>query len=356
MKIKIGLKRRVPFLDKMLFAKHLAIMLHAGMPLFKAIDTLKDQTNSKRFKEILREVLARLREGESLALSLSRWQKDFGSLYIQIIRIGEESGSLEKNLEYLGDQLEKIYHLKKKIMGALMYPAIVVGATMSLGGILAFIVLPKLIPFFESLSIDLPFATKVLLFVAKTMEAYGIFILLGLVLLFFIVRMIFSRSKGFRYVVHRILLKAPIMGPIATKYNLALFARTMSILLKSGVTIVSALESTGKSINNLVFRERLFESAEEVRKGGKLSDNLERYGKLFPLVFARMVAVGEQTGRLEPTLVYLSEFYENEVDESTKNISSLIEPILLLGIGLAVSFVALAIITPIYEITQGLQK
>lgn len=344
---------RVSFLDKVLFAKNLALMIKAGLPLRESIATIQEQSKSKTFKKILDDILRNIDNGQPLAASLSRHPQVFDNLYINMIKVGEESGTLEENLGHLTLQLEKSHELRSKVKAAMVYPSFILTAVIALGAALTFFVLPQITPIFKTFDIQLPFATRILIAFTEIIQNYGLFILIGVIVLAVILFLI-SRIRLVKFLIHKITLKLPIAGAISRNVNIAHFSRTLGVLLKSGVPIVSALDITQTTLGNLVYQKELVEVAGEVQRGKPISDYLRKKETIFPLMVSRMVGVGEKTGNLEETLLYLSNFYEAEVDRSIKSLSTILEPILLLIIGAVVGFVALAIITPIYEITRGL--
>jgi len=345
---------RISHLDKLLFTKHLAVMIKAGLPLREGVATIQEQTRSRRFKKILDDVIKRLDNGEPLGESLARYPKAFSELFINMIKMGEQSGNLEKNLEYLALQLEKSFALKRKVIAAMIYPAIILVSTFGLGGALSVFILPKLIPLFKSLKVELPLSTRILLWITELVQNYGLFVLLGLII-FVVAIILISRLRLVKLVNHKILLKLPIVGTISQNLNLALFSRTLGTLIKSGVSIVEALDITANTLNNLIYQGQIKEVSLRIQKGKQMSVYLKTKGKLFPATFSRMIGVGEKTGNLEESLVYLADFYEKEVDNTTQKLSTVLEPILLLVIGLIVAFIAISIITPIYQMTRGLR-
>lgn len=343
----------ISHLDKLLFAKHLAMMIKAGLPLREGVATIQEQTRSRKFKRILSNVIKRLDNGEPLAESLAQHNKVFSDLFVNMIKTGEASGNLEKNLEYLAEQLEKSYILKRKVIAAMIYPAVILFSTFILGAALAIFILPKLIPLFKSLRVTLPLSTRILLLVTELIQNYGLFVILGIIV-FFILALLFSRLKPVKTVNYYILLKLPVAGTISKNLNLSLFSRTLGTLIKSGVPIVEALDISADTLSNLIYKKEVKQVSLKVQNGKQVSTYLKTKPKLFSATFSRMVKVGEKTGNLEESLLYLADFYEKEVDNTTQKLSTILEPVLLIIIGLIVGFIAISIITPIYQITKGL--
>lgn len=347
---------RISLLDILLFTKHLSVMLKSGIPLNESIASLRDQTKNSRFKKILTDILDEVENGQKLEKALSKHKDIFSPLYISLIGIGEKSGNLEDNLEYLALNLKKSYEFNKKIQGALLYPKLILAATFIMGMFISLFVLPKLVDLFKSLDVKLPLSTKILLFVANVMKKFGILILLGLIglgsLISFFLRTDFMKPKW-----HKFLLLLPIIGSLNQNIELTAICRNLGIMLKSGLTITTALEVQLKATSNLVYQSYLTNLLKEVEKGKKLSDEMAtaKYPYI-PTIMSKMIGVGEGTGKLEDVFIYLGDFFEEEVDDYTKNLSNTLEPILLLVIGVMVAFVSLAIISPIYQLTSGIHK
>lgn len=344
---------RVSFLDKFLFVKHLAMMIKTGLPLREAIVEIKEQTRSGRFKKVLDDIISQIDNGKSLADSLSRHPAVFDELFVNLIKAGEASGTLEDNLKYLTLQLEKAHDLGKKIKAALLYPALILISTFGLVAALALFIMPKLIPLFESFDIELPLPTRILLWLIRIIQNYSFFVIFW-VLLFALIFIFVSRLRSVKAINHRIILKLPLIKGLNKNINLAYFARTLGTLVKSGVPIVEAFNITARTLSNVVYQEQLKKVTLRIQRGEAIATYFRKKPELFPPVFSRMISVGEKTGKLEESLFYLADFYEKEVDNITKNISTILEPFLLIIIGVLIGFIAVSIIMPIYEITHSL--
>ena len=354
MAISIPFIKQVSSLDKIIFAKDLALMIKSGLPLREAIDTVRIQSKNKKFKSVLADITERISSGRSLADSLTYHPKVFNDLYVNMIRVGEESGTLEENLNYLILQLEKANALKSKVIAALVYPIFILAAVFLLVGILIFFVLPQILPIFNAFDIRLPLATRILIWIVDFGKNNSPFILLGIVAIMFACKFIYG-LPSVKFRVHKFSLRIPVFGSIIRNTNITNFSRTLGILLRSGLPIVGALGIVQSTLGNLVYKKELRGSAKQIQEGRVISEYLKKGGdKIFPLMVPQMIGVGEKTGKLEETLLYLGDFYEAEVDKATKNLSTVLEPFLLLVLGALVGFVALAIISPIYEITSGL--
>ncbi len=342
---------RLSLKEKMFFARHLAIMSRAGMQILDVLKTLKRQSKSGAFKKVMDSLIESVRNGQFLSDGLLKYKNLFGEFFINIVHVGEISGSLSDNLEYLAESLQKRKDLESKVKGALVYPIIILVATGGITAGLTFFIFPKILPIFRSLNVTLPLITRIFIFISTFMIKHGI----GM----FVVAFAFLggfwlmlRVKLFRYGWHRLLLALPVVGTMVQNFNMVSFIRGLALLLKSGVKIVQALEITGKSSSNLVYKKALLEISQSVGQGDPMSKHLGERPHLFPAVFTEMISVGEETGKLTDTGTYLADYYESELDSSTKALSNVLEPLLLVVMGFIVGFVALSIILPIYEVSQ----
>jgi len=343
---------RIPLSEKIMFTKHLSMMIKSGMSEIESIKLIRRQVESKGFGAILDEVTADLENGQFLSSALEPFERIFGGLFINIIKLGELSGTLPDNLGFLSQELKESQKIKSKIHSALIYPIIILVTTVGVVSSLVLFVLPRILPIFKTLGAELPVTTRALIFTANGLKDNFFLITIASIAII-LLWMVLLRIEPIKYIFHRFLLVIPIAGSISKKYNMANLTRTLGILLRSGVKIVEAVTTASDTSQNLVFKRALLNAAEEVRKGEALYKYLEENNKLFPPTVSRMIEVGEKTGNLDDNLDYLAEFYKNEVDETVANLSSVLEPALLLVMGGLVGFVAISIITPIYEITQA---
>lgn len=340
--------------EKLLFAKHLAVMVKAGLPIDQIFETLTEQTSTNYFKDILKKVSADIANGQSLTISLGKFPKVFDSFFISMVDVGEKSGTLNETLTFLSKQLAKTYNLRKKIQNSMLYPEMVLGVTIIIGGGISIFILPKLADLFESFQVELPLITKILLWFSNLMKDYGILIFTVIFLLIIIFLWLIQIPK-IKFWWHKIILKMPVFGEILKYGQFSQFTRNMGILLSSGVPINSSLKITSQTITNDYFKYLLYKISTQVEEGKEMSESIkEKSDGTFPILIPRMIAVGEKTGKLDEVLVYLSDFYEDEMDNISKNLSTILEPVMLIVIGLVVAFVALAIISPIYQLTGSI--
>lgn len=314
------------------------------------------QTKSKRKRSIFYAVIQDVSAGQFLSTSLAKYVHLFGEFTVNIIRIGENTGVLSENLIYLADELSKKKALKRKVHSALVYPIFITIATLGVTSLLVMFIFPKIMPIFISLNITLPLTTQILLAVSVYLEKWGLLTLIGFIigiLLFIVTRKVFL---PFCTMTDWLLLRLPIIGSIARSYNCANFCRTFGLNISAGVNVTEAMRITARVTKNIIYKNAYLDIAEHIEKGEKISTSMMRYPFIFPDMLPHMLLIGETTGSLSITLSYLSSLYETEVDESTKNLSNSIEPILLMTMGILVGLIAVSVITPIYEVTKHLNN
>jgi type II secretory pathway component PulF len=330
------------------------MILRSGMPIMEGLNMLLDESRTRSSAYIFNSLIVDVSTGQQLSTGLARFERTFGEFAIQIIRVGEASGTLHENLEYLAEELKKKQILKRKVFGALVYPAVIIAATIGITIMLTVFIFPKIIPIFQGVKAALPWSTRSLIIISAFLSHWGLILLAVCALLIFACIAAARYFPQFHYAMDKILLRVPLMGSLSRYYNLANICRTLSLLLKSDVRIVSAMDLVASSTKNLAFRYELMAAKAKITEGQNISSQLKAHPRLFPVMMAQMVRVGESTGNLGGTLLYLSNMYEEEINELTKNLTTLLEPILMIVMGLVVGFIAISIITPIYSITSNL--
>lgn len=340
---------RIKFSDKVIFAKHMSVMIESGLDITEALE-IGLQESRAPMRKVLRSILKSVESGQSFADSLALHPKVFDNSFTQIIRAGERSGSLGKNLNNLSEQLKKESELVSKITSAFVYPLVVFVAAFFLAVVFSFYILPQIIPLFESLEIDLPLSTRVLIWFTHFMEKNGLWVVLGLIgfVIFYVRISKFSILRPFN---HWFFLHTPILKSVVKFRNMTKFNRLFGTMIQSGLRVDEALDITSESMGNFYYRRALKKVSVDIKSGRKLAENLGRYDKLFSILMTNMIAVGEESGRLEEILLYLADFYELEVDKALKNFTTALEPVLLILIGSVVAGLAISIIKPIYQIT-----
>lgn len=332
--------------------ENLAVMLQAGLTVPEALDTLVEQS-SGRMKAVLTKVNQEVQGGEMLGDAMQREERTFGPVFISSVKIGENSGTLSENLKHLAEQMERDLEVRRNVQGAMLYPGIIISATLILGLAMATFVLPQMAGIFDSLNVELPLTTRIVMWLAEMFRAYGQ-ILSPLIFLAAVGSVILFRQKFMQPLVHRVVLLIPGIKSFIHDINRARFTRMLSTMLQSGVPIQEALEIGGNVLPNYVYRKSVMDMYRKIQSGESFAEIVATYPSLYPKMIQRMIAVGEHSGSMGETLAYLARFYEQKVAIKAKSLSTIIEPILLILIGLGVGFVALAIFTPIYSVTEGL--
>ncbi|MBU1177359.1 MAG: type II secretion system F family protein [Patescibacteria group bacterium] len=342
----------ISLVEKMMFSRHLSVMINAGLSLNKALQILAQQTKSPKFKKIISQVEISVSQGKTFSESLKKYPKVFSELYVNMIEVGEAGGNLSEVLNILAEQMKKNHELISRVRGAMMYPAVIVIAMFGIGILMMIMVVPKLTEVFEELKVELPLSTRAIMFISSFLKDN---IFLGIIIaisLFFAIKLI-TRNKEVRRALHGIYLHLPIFGSLIRKINSARLSRTLSSLIESGVPITKSLEVVAGTLSNIHFKETLLDATKEIQKGKKLSDSLNKYENLYTPMVIQMIGVGEETGSLSEILKNLADFYEEEIDNVTKNMSSVLEPILMVFIGVAVGFFAISMIQPMYSMMSG---
>jgi type IV pilus assembly protein PilC len=329
-------------------------MLAAGLPLSRALSVLERQNTNAKLQEITKTLRERIAKGEQLNEALAAFPNVFSRLYTSMVRAGEESGGLSEALRVLALQLEQSATLRKKIRGAMIYPSIIIIVMAGIGVLMMIYVMPTITATFLKLGIDLPLTTRILIGASQFFNAYAIEVLIGAVAL--IGALAYAARTAFgKRIVHFTIIHLPIIGGIAKEVNAARTTRTLSSLLSSGVDVLEALRITKDVLQNVYYQAVLDEAAVKVEKGEPLSGTFVAHENLYPVLVGEMVLVGEETGQIAGMLDQVAVFYENEVSQKTKDLSTVIEPILMVFIGSVVGFFALAMIVPIYSLSDSIK-
>ena len=337
-----------------MFTRQLSILQDAGLPILRSLKILEQQSKPGRLKNTLMDVCEDIESGSTLSESMSKCPKVFDRLYVNMIKAGEAGGALELILQRLADFQERAQSLKRKIKGAMIYPGVIISAMVIIGIALAIFVLPSLTATFKDFDTQLPFTTKIVIAFSDFMAGHAVLVIGGLIAL--VGGAIAGlRTKAGKRLLGGFLLNMPLISPVVKKINMARFARILGSLMKSGISVIQGLHVTSQAMDNVYYRDVLEEAAEAIKVGKPLTEALGEHTKLFPFIVTQMLAIGEETGNLENILDQLAEHFEAEVDDTMKNMSSIIEPMLLLVIGAVVGFLALALISPIYNISNSIQ-
>ncbi len=346
--------RGIPLVDKIMFTRNLAVMIGAGLPINRALTVLQQQTENAKFKVVIGDVAFNIQGGKSFADCVSRHPQAFSEIYVSMVRIGETAGNLESVLNGLADQMKKDYDIISRVKGAMMYPGVIFSVMIIIGYLMMTLVVPKLTATFKDTGATLPASTEFIIFMSDVMMNYWYIAIAGVIGLIVGVRAVLKTQWGIKNF-DALVLKLPVIKGLSQKLNSARFCRTLGILVDSGVPIVKALEILSKTLSNYFFSQSLMETSVEIQKGKTLFDSLKKHDKLYPPLVIQMIAVGEETGSLTKVLSRLAEFYEDEVNNITKNMSTIIEPVMMVIIGTGVGFFAISMITPMYSVMDGIK-
>lgn len=339
--------------EQILFARRLSVYLSAGIPILEALSLLLDSARSKSSRYVLQSLVSKVSEGNSLSSALAAFPRSVRPVTIAMIKVGEETGTLPRSLAQLAIVLRKQASLQRQLVSAFIYPAIIVCSTLAISAFLSLYAFPKIIPLFRGFGSALPFSTRTLIFLSDAVATYGWILLLALPFMGAGVWYLYKKPHV-RMFLDTSILRIPLVRTLVRTYLLAHLSRTLSTLLHSGSGIIRALELSEAVCGNLVYGLRLKHAKNEVLSGERLSASLAGSVHCFPVLYTQMVETGERTGTLPSALTLLSEYYEEEFDAVCTRLTTLIEPVLMILMGLLVGFIALAIITPVYEITQDL--
>jgi len=347
--------RPIKAVEKVFFVDHLKTMLHAGLSLLDTFNILEKETENPKFQLIIRKIRDRISKGQQLSDVLADYPKIFPSIYVKMIEAGEAGGKLEESLDQVVTQMKKTQALKSSIRGAMIYPSVILSAMFGIGLAMAVFVLPKLVDIFRDFGSELPLVTRILIavtdFISKPLNLFLVFLITGILIALYITAL--RRVPSFRHIIHKVTLHLPIFGKMVRKINLARFSLTLSSLMKSAVPIVDAVSITADTCTNVLYRDALHDIGSQIKTGIPISELLRVYDTLFPPMVTEMILVGEKTGEIDSLLTEISTFFNKEVDETLKNFTTIIEPILILILGVGVGSMAVAVLLPMYNLVEN---
>jgi len=343
---------KVRLQEKMMFTRNLGVMVGAGLPLARALEVLTKQTKNPKFKKVISELSQSITKGKSLSEAVSEHPDVFPPLFVAMLKSGETTGKMEESLKLLAMQMDKDYTLRRKVKGAMVYPAIVILAMVGIGILMLTTVVPSLISIFDELNVELPMSTRIVIWFSNSLAANSLI----LALIVFSVIGFFGwawRKPFFQRGLSTALLHMPLIKGLVKKINAARTARTMSSLVDSGVEILEALDVTKDVLQNVHYKHVVENAKAQIKKGSAVSVAFKAAEDIYPPLLSEMIEVGEETGKLSQMLLRVADFYEEEVAEATKDMATIIEPALMIVIGVAVGFFAVAMMKPMYSIVGG---
>jgi type IV pilus assembly protein PilC len=343
--------RGVPQKDILFFTRQFATLFSSGVPIVQAFDALIGQIKNKTFKKVLMQMRSDIEKGSSLAEAMKRHPRVFSSLFVNMVRAGEEGGMLDKVLFRMADYFEKMIKLRRKIIGAMIYPSIVIAVATLVIAIIMIFVIPTFSKLFGEMGLQLPLPTRITIAISNFMVKTGIFTLLGIVGFFIFIKL-FRRTDQGKKITDSILLKFPILGVILLKASLSRFARTLGTLLGSGVPILNSMEISARASGNKVIEDVVIQMRDDITAGKSLTEVLKSRPELFPPVFIQMVNVGEATGATDEMLNKVSDFYDEEVDNAVATLMNILEPALIVFLGVTIGFIIISLYLPIFKLGE----
>lgn len=347
-------KIRLPALEKINFCRYMATIIKAGLPLLQAVELIAEESTDKGMKRIITDIHYQLEAGQSLSSSFARYPDIFDEVFLAIIKSGEESGTLEQSFEYLSDQLYGDYEMRQKTKGMLYYPLVIISTMFAVGCLMLVFILPRIAEVFLGMNVKLPFYTRLLFHFSLFIKTHLYLFFASLVSSIFVIFLLFKSKKGKKLLI-KLFSLLPFFSHFLEQVDLARFNRLLSTLLNCGVPITDSLKIATGSLSQPKYSKLSQVFEKELTRGVPLSQIFKKAKAGFPPIMIRLVAVGEKTGNLEKLLLNLAIFYENEIDLGLKNFLSLLEPILMLIIGIAVGAMVVSIIAPIYSILGSLK-
>ena len=341
--------------ERMMFTEHLSSMLKTGVPMVEAIETFMDKKGNSRKQQMFEKIISDIEGGLPLSSAFAKFPKTFSPIYTHIVSSGESMGTLGETLSYLSGQLRKDHALISRVRSALIYPIVVLTIMVLVIGFITFSVVPKLLTFAQNVGKELPLSTKILIGITSFGTKYGIVVILGMILLSVLLSR-FLKSPFGRDKFDRIMLMIPILGELTKRFNLARFSRLLGAFYHYGIPLPTAFSILHTALPNTLYQQIITNLEQSMSHGMSLSDGLDKENdKLFPKIMIRVIRSAEKSATVDNALWRLADYYEEELEESLKNLTTIIEPVLILILGIAVVGIALAVIVPIYQITTSIK-
>jgi type IV pilus assembly protein PilC len=341
--------QKVKFEDTVAFTRQLATMIASGLSLTETLSVLEVQSNPGMGR-VVGEILRDVQGGASMAEALEKHDTVFSKVYISLVKAGEAAGAMDEVLKRLADNMEKQQDFRNKTKGAMVYPVIVLTAMLGVATVMMIFVIPKMSAMYEDFGAELPLTTKLLIAMSNFTSNYWYIVIL-MVIAFVIGFNYWKNTPHGRSQYDTMMLKAPVFGKLKAQLMLAEMTRTISLLSSAGITLIETLEIVGEGMNNWVYHEAIMSSIRNIKKGVPFSVSIARQG-LFPPLLANMTAVGEETGKLDEVMMKVSGYFEMEAETSIKNLTTAMEPLIMIVLGVGVGFLVLSIVMPIYNLTS----
>ena len=340
----------VPRKDIIVFTRQLGTMIGSGLPISQALRLLANQANNPYFGQVITDIIQQIDGGASLYDSLSAHPKVFSRLYMSLIKAGEESGNLETILERLANTLEASQQFRSKVIGAMIYPVVIILVMVGVVMIMFLFVIPQLAALYDDMGAELPFVTKIMITASDLMTSYWWMAIIVCIGIFYGLKRLFAIPKFGRKLA-KVMLKLPVFGALGMEVQMTSFTRTLGMLVSSGIPLLQAMDISRETLSNMIFREAVSEASVMVEKGKPLADAFRKYEE-FPALLSEMLSVGEQTGKVDEVLKKISQYFEQQAMQKTDNLASAIEPIVLVLLGVGVGIMVVSLIMPIYSLTS----
>ncbi len=340
--------------DKMMFARNLSVMISSGLTISGAMKNLSVQLKNKKFQQILVNIHNDIQSGKTLSSAMSKYPAVFSELFVNMVKVGEIGGNLDETLKIVAVQLEKEHSLRSKVIGAMVYPAVIMVAMGGVGVLMLTYILPKITSVFKDMDVVLPKSTQFVIALSDILKQHALLMTIFLIMVIVLSKLALKTDTG-KKALGFVLLRTPAIKNMVIKINCARFSRIYSSLLKSGVTSLESLKIVSNTLSNYYYKKAINDSIKRIQKGVDLSKVIGENGDIFPILVKQMLEVGEQTGETESILLKMAEFYEMEVDQLTKNLSSIVEPVLMIVMGGAVGFFAVSMLQPMYSLMDNIK-
>lgn len=354
-KMSVSFLGRVGLKDLVLFSRQLSTLINAGIPIVQCLNVLIDQVENKNFKNIIMTIREDIEKGASITMAMSKHPVVFNQLYTSMVKSGESGGVLDEVLERISSYLESVQSLQRKVQTAMAYPAVVSVVAIGIVIFLLTFVIPAFRGVFESFDAPLPLPTQILISLSDLMRKYLPYFLLGCVIIFFIIRFLVTKTEKGRITFDSVRLRIPVFGALFRKIAVSRFSRTLGTLVRSGVSILEALEIVSKTSGNKIVELAVMGARSSIREGERITDPLRECG-VFPPMVIQMVSVGEETGALDNMLMKVADYYDREVDMTVSALASLIEPLLIVVLGLVVGTIVICMYLPIFLMSSIIAK
>jgi len=346
------LRRGVSKREVAIFTRQFSVMLDAGLPLVQCLEAMGEQNANSTFRSVLEQVRTDVESGSTLSDAMARHPKVFDALYTNMIAAGEAGGILDMILQRLAVFIEKIVKLKQALRSALIYPCVILSIAVTVVGIILWKVVPVFRTLYAGFNVQLPLLTRIVIALSAIVESYMLIIIAAVVLIALGVRSYYKTDKG-RHMIDRMLLRIPILGEVFRKIGVARFTRTLATLLSSGVSILEGLDITARTAGNAILEDVVRKVRRNIEEGKTIAEPMKQ-SKFFPVMVTQMVSVGESTGELDTMLVKVADYYEEEVDVIMNNLLTIMEPFLMVFLGVIVGGIVIAMYLPLFKLIQVL--